>query len=186
MEDQHPVFITSCAAGDDGAITAFNLDTRTGGLKLLNRYTDIENPFFIALSPDRKFLYSTHAPGNFEGDYGYVAAFEIVGASGELRMINEQPANGLTTCYVDVAPSGKAVVFANYSSGSVGSYPVKADGSLGEIASFIQHNGASMVNPSRQESAHAHCSAISPSGKHMYACNLGLDQVLGAYLFIGC
>lgn len=177
MNNQHIIFVTSCAAGDAGAISIFKLDTGTGALAPLNRYTDIENPFFIALSPDRKVLYSTHEPAGSET--GYIAAFEIGGASGELRKINEQPTNGGTACYVDVSPSGKAVVIANYSSGSVGSYPVQADGSLGEMVSFVQHEGGSMVNEDRQEGPHAHCSVISPSGNHMFACNLGTDQILG-------
>jgi len=179
MANQHLIFITSCAAGDDSAITVFNLDTKSGALKQLNRCTDIGSPFFIALSPNRKFLYSTHTPGDFEGETGYVAAFAIRGEGGELHKLNQQPANGLTTCYVDVDPSGKAVVVANYSSGSVGSYSVKSDGSLGKMACFIQHDGASMVDRSRQEAAHAHCAVVSPNGKHMFACDLGIDQVLG-------
>lgn len=179
MSDQHLVFITSCAAGAAGAITAFKLDTATGALELLQRYTDVENPFFIALSPDRKFLYAVHVPGDFEGDSGCIAAFEIVGDAGELRKLNEQSAKGLTTCYVDVDPTGKAVVLANYSSGSIGSYPLQADGSLGEMASFVQHEGASLVNAERQEAAHAHCAVISPSGRRVYACDLGADQIFG-------
>ena len=173
------VFITSNTTGEGGAITAFNLDNATGILNRLHRNTDVGNPFFIALSPDRKTLYSVHIPGDFGSDAGYIAAFEIVGNSGELRKINEQPAKGVTTCYVDVHPTGKAVVFANYSTGSVGSYPVRADGSLGEIRSFFQHQGASRVNPGRQEAAHAHCAVISPNGKHVYACDLGTDKILG-------
>lgn len=179
MNNQHLVFITSCAASDAGAINAFNLDTGTGTLEQINSYTDIENPFFIALSPDRRYLYSTHAPGNIGSDPSYVAAFEIIGKSGELRKINDQPTNGRTACYVDVSPSGKAAVIANYSSGSVASYPIEADGSLGKMASFVQHEGGSMVNAARQEAAHAHCSVISPSGQHMFACDLGMDQIFG-------
>ena len=173
------VFITSCASGEDGAITSFNMDSGTGKLAPVSRYTDIENPFIIALSPDRKRLYATQVPGDFERDPGAIAAFEIVGTSGELRKLNEQTAIGTTTCYVDIDPSGKAVVMANYSSGSVGSYPVQPDGSLGQMATFVQHEGASAVNPERQEGPHAHCSVISPNGQHMYACDLGLDQILG-------
>lgn len=176
---QHLVFVTSCSPGDAGAITAFKLDTATGTLEQSHRYSDVENPFFIALSPDRKHLYSAHVTGNFESDTGSIAAFEIVGDSGELRKLNERSAKGKTTCYVDVDPSGKAAVFANYTSGSIGSYPIEADGSLGEMTSFVEHQGASMVNEARQESAHAHCSVISPSGKHMYACDLGTDQIFG-------
>jgi 6-phosphogluconolactonase len=176
---EHLVFATSCAAGDAATITAFNLNTATATLTELHRNTEVENPFFIALSPDRKCLYSVHVPGSLNSDTGRIAAFEIVGDSGQLRKLNEQSANGITTCYVDVDPTGKAVVFANYTSGSIGSYPVQADGSLGEMVSFVQHQGASLVNANRQEAAHAHCSVISPNGKHMYACDLGMDQILG-------
>ncbi len=179
MAEQQLLFITSCAAGADGAITACRLNTGTGALVPVQRYSDIENPFFLALSPDRKTLYSTHVPGAFESDPGYVAAFEIAGEAGELKKRNEQLANGTTICYVDVDPTGKAVVVANYTSGSVASFSVRADGSLGEMATFVQHEGASRVNVDRQEAAHAHCAAISPSGKTMYACDLGMDQIVG-------
>ena len=176
---EHLVFITSCLAGDAGAITAFKLNTATGALEEVQRNSDVENPFFIALSPDRKFLYSVHVPGDLGSDTGCIAAYEIVGDSGQLRKLNEQSANGITTCYVDVDPTGKAVVFANYTSGSAGSYPVLADGSLGDMVSFVQHQGASLVIAARQEAAHAHSSVISPSGKHVYVCDLGMDQIMG-------
>jgi len=185
MAEECLIFITSCAAGDAGAITACRLNTGTGALQSLQEYTDIENPFFLALSPDRKTLYSTYVPGDFESDPGYVAAFEIVGDSGEIKKRNEQLANGTTTCYVGVDSSGQAAVVANYTSGSVGSYPLQADGALGKMASFVQHEGASMVDPNRQQAAHAHCAVISPSGKSMYACDLGMDQVVGYGLDAG-
>ena len=85
--NQHLVFITSLATGDAGAITAYKLDTTTGALELSQRNTDVENPFFIALSPDRKFLYSVHLPGDFESDPGAIAAFEIVDDAGTCRAV---------------------------------------------------------------------------------------------------
>ena len=178
MSNHHIVFITSCAEGDDGAITTFDMERTTGELTPLSRYSDIENPFFLALSPDRRCLYATYVSGDFESDSGGIVAFEIVG-KGELRKINEQSANGTTTCYVDIDPSGKAVVIANYSSGSIGSYPVESGGRLGPMASFVQHEGAAMVDPERQEGPHAHCAKINPNGLHVYSCDLGLDQIRG-------
>ena len=177
MADKHLVFVTAFATGDDGAIHAFSLDTGSGALEPLHRTGDIDNAFFIALSPDRKYLYATVTSGDFDGAQGHAAAFEIIGDNGELKELNRQPSKGLTTCYVQVDPTGKAVVIANYTSGDVGSYPVQADGSLGEMQSFFQHEGASLVNAARQEKAHAHCAEISPDGNYMYACDLGLDQV---------
>ncbi|NKB70226.1 MAG: beta-propeller fold lactonase family protein [Candidatus Latescibacteria bacterium] len=174
---QYQVFITSNGA-DDGAICAFNLDTATGALELTQRNEGISNPFYIALSPDRKFLYSVLIKGDFENDSGGIAAF-AVGDNGTLEKINERSAQGTTTCYVDIDPTGKAVVFANYSSGSIGSFAVQEDGSLSEMVSFVQNEGASQVNTARQEGPHAHCAVISPSGRHMHACDLGTDQIFG-------
>ena len=55
------VFVSAFAAGDEGAIHAYRLNLKTGKLKLAHRTTDVEHPFFTALSPDGKFLYSIHA-----------------------------------------------------------------------------------------------------------------------------
>lgn len=179
MAQEHLLFITSCRPGKDGAITAFKLDAESGALKTCQRYTDVENPFFLALSSDRKYLYATHVPGDFESDNGYVVAFEITDGEGRLRRINQQSAAGITICYVDIDPTDKAVVAANYTSGSVLSYPVGDGGALGPRVSFYAHEGASLVNPDRQEKAHAHCAAISPNGRQVYVCDLGTDQIMG-------
>ncbi|MAV36883.1 MAG: 6-phosphogluconolactonase [Planctomycetaceae bacterium] len=173
------VFVTAFAAGDEGAICAYQLDPDTGQLELVERSSDVEHPFFIALSPDRKFLYSIHAPGQFGGkDHEQVAAFQIANSRGQLKLLNRQSARGTAACYLDVDHTGKTVVVANYSSGSVASLPVRPDGSLGEAASFIQHRGSS-VNPARQQAPHAHSIIVSPDNRFVFAADLGLDQVLG-------
>lgn len=185
MAQEHLLFVTSCRPGDAGAITAFKFNPQSGALIESRRYTDIENPFFLALSPDRKRLYSTHVQGDFESDDGSIVAFAVEDDQGTLRRLNQQSTEGTTICYVDIDPSARAVVGANYSSGSVVSYPVRPDGSLGERASFFAHEGASMVNAARQERAHAHCAVISPGGGQVYACDLGTDQVMGYALDVG-
>lgn len=183
--NEYLVFATSWVAGEDGAIVALNLNTDTGELSEVGRTTGIENPFYLALSPDRRVLYAAFVPGDFENDSGSIGAFEIVDNSGRLRKLNEKEANGRTTCYVDVDPTGQSVVFANYTSGSIGAFSVQEDGSLGEMKSFIEHQGASMVDAERQEAAHAHCSVVSPGGRHVYVSDLGLDQILGYELDVG-
>ena len=175
---EHLVFASAFAKGTDAGIHAYQLDTKSGSLKQIQRTTEVEHPFFFALSPDQKFLYSIHAPGQFGGKTNeQVAAFEIQGKSGGLKLLNRQSALGTAACYLDVDKTGKTVVVANYSTGSVASFPVRADGSLGEAATFVQHVGSS-VNKSRQEGPHAHCFVISPDNRFAFAADLGLDQVL--------
>lgn len=173
------VFVTSWVGQPEGAIVTYRLNTESGSLTELHRYSGLDNPFYLNASHDKKRLYTAYVPGDFENDNGFVAAFEIASGNGKLTKLNEQPSSGNTTCYVDVDPTGSVVVFANYTSGSIGAYPVQSDGSLGKMSSFVQHHGASRVNESRQEAAHAHCAVISANGRHVYVCDLGMDQIVG-------
>lgn len=174
---EHPlVFISAFAPGERGGIHAYEFSTTDGSLKPLRRTAGAENPFFLALSPDRKYLYSIHAKQFGGKENEQVAAYAIVGRSGELRLLNRQSAEGTAACYLDVDATGKTVVVANYTSGSVAALPVRTDGTLGEPASFVQHKGSS-VNPQRQKEPHAHCIVISPDNKYAFAADLGTDQI---------
>jgi 6-phosphogluconolactonase len=179
------VFISAFAPGEEGAIHAFRLDAKAAQLKLIQKTTDVENPFFLAISPDRKFLYSIHAAGQFGGKSNeQVAAYQVVGDTGRLKLLNRQSTRGTAACYLDVDATGKTVLVANYSTGSVASYPVRENGALGEAATFIHHAGSS-VDKSRQEGPHAHSIIVSPDNRFVYAADLGLDQVLGYRLDSG-
>jgi 6-phosphogluconolactonase len=175
--EERLVFISAFAPGDKGAIHAYQLDLDTGKLKPFHRTTGVENPFYLAVSPNQKYLYSIHAK-NFGGkEHEQVAAYELTGGAGELKLLNRQSALGSAACYLDIDSTGKSVLVANYSTGSVAAFPVKADGSLGGAAAFQQHAGSS-VDPERQKGPHAHCIVVSPDNRFAFAADLGLDQVL--------
>ena len=178
IADELLVFVSAFAPKDEGAIHAFTFDGEAGTLKQIHRTSDVEHPFFLAASPDGRFLYSIHAPGQFGGEQDeQVAAFEIVRRSGKLQPLNRQSTRGTAACYLDVDATGQTVVVANYLTGSVAAFPVNENGSLGESASFVQHVGAS-VNPDRQTEPHAHCFVVSPDNRFVFAADLGIDQVL--------
>lgn len=171
------VFISAFTSGDAGAIHAYRFDSEKGQLKLSQRTTDIENPFFLAISPNRKFLYAIDAKQFGSKDDEFVATYKIEGRDGKLTRLNRQSSRGSASCYLDVDATSKAVVVANYMSGSVASLPIRSDGSLGEIATFVQHTGSS-VNPDRQKEPHAHCIVISPDNRFALAADLGNDKIL--------
>ncbi len=175
------VFISAFASGEKGAIHAFSFDEKSGALTLLHRNTEVENPFFLALSPDEQFLYSIHAKAFGGKEDEEVAAFALDGLSGKLRFLNRQSALGSASCYLDVDASGKTVVVSNYSSGSVASFPVKANGGLGESVSFFQHEGSG-ADPKRQPGPRAHSIVFSPDNRFVLAADLGIDQVLSYQL----
>jgi 6-phosphogluconolactonase len=172
------VFISAFNKGDEGAIHAYQLQAETGELKLVHRTTGAEQPFFTALSPDRKFLYAIHAPGQFGGkDNEQISAYEITGPAGQLKLLNRQSSMGTASCFLEVDKTGKTLLVANYSSGSVAALPIKADGSLGEAATFVPHKAAS-VDATRPTVSHAHCFVVSPDNRFAFAADLGLDEIL--------
>ncbi|MEO6785212.1 MAG: lactonase family protein [Chthoniobacteraceae bacterium] len=175
--DEPLVFISAFASGDKAAIHAFEFDTKSGALKPLHRTTDIRNPFFLAVSPNRHFLYATDAKKFGGNEDEFVAAYAIEGHSGQLRRLNRQSSRGTASCYLDVDATGKTVVVANYSSGSVAALPVQKDGSLGEAASFVQHSGSG-ADPARQKGPNAHSIVISPDNRFALAADLGIDKIL--------
>jgi 6-phosphogluconolactonase len=175
--EERLVFITAFAPGEKGSLSAYQLGLETGKLKLVHRTTKVENPFYLALSPDQKFLYSIHAKQFGGKEAEEVAAYALDGKSGKLKLLNRQSALGSAACYLDVDATGKTVLVANYSTGSVAALPVNADGSLDKAASFVQHAGGS-VDRGRQEGPHAHCFVVSPDNRFAFAADLGLDQVV--------
>lgn len=175
--EERLVFITSFAPGDKGAINAYHLDLDSGKLRLAHRTGGAENPFYLAVSSNQQTLYAIHAKQFGGKEPEQVAAYQLVGRTGELKLLNRQSARGSAACYLDVDATGKSVLVANYSTGSVAALPVKDDGSLGEAASFHQHAGSS-VDPARQTGPHAHSIVVSPDNRFALAADLGLDQVL--------
>lgn len=177
--DEVTVYVSSFAAGEKGGIEALRLSLTDGKLSRLARTGGVENPFFIAISPDQRFLYSVHAVAFGGEDDEEVAAYAIDKESGKLTLLNRQSAKGKATCYLELDATGKTLLLANYASGSVAAMPIREDGSLGEVASFIQHEGGSKVDPKRQDAPYAHSIIVSPDNRHAYAADLGLDAILG-------
>src|SRR5436190_21530648 len=71
------VFISAFASGDKGAIHAFQFDPKTGALQPRERTAGIRNPFFLAISPDKHFLYAIDAEKFGPPDDEFVSAYSI-------------------------------------------------------------------------------------------------------------
>ena len=154
------------------AIYQYRFDPADGALALLGAARDTLNPSFLAVHPTRRYLFAAN-----ELTEGQVSAFAIQARSGALAYLNSQPTRGAAPCYLTCDPSGRWLLAANYSTGSLTVHPIAADGRLGEMAAFIQHEGAG-PDSSRQERPHAHSVRFDPTGRFVLAADLGIDQVL--------
>ena len=159
-------------------IYVYRFDSATGKLTSLGLAADTVNPSFLAVHPNRRFLYAVNEISSYEGQKsGGVSAFAIDRGTGKLTFLNEVASRGADPCYVAVDNTAKYVLVANYTGGSVAVFPVLDDGRLGEASSFVQHTGHG-VNPQRQEGPHAHSINLSPDNRFAIAADLGLDQLL--------
>src|SRR4051794_28503156 len=91
--DEPLVFISAFAPGEKSAIHSFQFDLTTGALKPLHRTTEIKSPFFLAISPDKRFLYATNAE-KFGGGDESVVAFAIEDRTGHLKRLNQESTRG--------------------------------------------------------------------------------------------
>jgi 6-phosphogluconolactonase len=178
-EDKMQFFVGTYAAESDPGIYSCELDLKTKQVTVLNTTFGIENPSFLALSPDQKYLYAvSETSGYGDSESGGVYSFRIDQRDNGLKMINSAPSGGAHPCHVSVHPSGKTLFVANYSGGNIAAIQINADGGLNPEIQTVQHLGSGPVS-SRQEKAHAHSVNIMGRSNLLYACDLGIDKVMG-------
>jgi 6-phosphogluconolactonase len=159
-------------------VYAFRFDSSTGKLAPIGLAAQTTSPSYLAIHPNRRYLYAVNELSNFGGQKsGAVSAFSIDGQTGKLTFINQVSSRGPGPCHISLDHTGKNALIANYDGGSVAAYPLSPDGRLGEASAFVQHHGSS-VNRERQEGPHAHCIFTSPDNRFALAADLGLDEVL--------
>ena len=155
-------------------IYAYRYDAATGNFSSLGVAAESADPSFVAVPPNGKFLYAV----NEAGKNSMVSAFALEPKTGKLTLLNQLPALGEDPCYISFDKTGKYVLVANYSSGSMPVFPILPDGRLGEHTALIQHGGSLGPNKERQDGPHAHWIETSRDNRFALAADLGLDEVL--------
>jgi 6-phosphogluconolactonase len=164
------------ADGSKGIYVA-RLDEATGRLADLEVAAELENPSWVTLSHDRRFLYAVSETGEPDASgrkTGGVAAY-AVDAAGRLTSVNRVPSGGADPCHAAVSRDGRTVAVANYTGGSTSTFRVRDDGGL-VTATVAQHTGHG-PNRERQEGPHAHSVTFSDDDRLLLSCDLGADRV---------
>jgi 6-phosphogluconolactonase len=172
------VYVGTYTGPASKGIYAYRFNAGTGQTTSLGLVAETANPSFLAVDPNRRFLYAVNEISDYQGEKsGGVSAFAIDLKSGKLTFLNEVSSHGAGPCYVSLDKTGKYVMVANYDTGSVAVFPMLPDGKLGEASAVIQHTGHG-PDPKRQEGPHAHEIESSPDNQFALAADLGLDEVL--------
>src|SRR3984893_5837513 len=176
---QYYAFIgTYTAKTDSKGIYSFRFDSSTGRLTAMALAAPAQDPSFLTVASNEKYLYAVNELSEFNGEKsGAVAAYSLDPKSGKLTQLNQVPSGGADPCYVSFDQTGKYLLVANYTGGSVSTFPVSPDGRIGPASAFVQHTGSG-PNKERQEGPHAHFIASSADNRFVFVVDLGLDEVV--------
>lgn len=126
-------------------------------------------------SPGRIFSHTYDASTGAIAQTGKTSAQRTAGTS--------SGGDGPVSCLIGHGPSKGLLFVANYNSGSAAVLSINdADGTLSEpkqVFQFTRPAGQPKVGPvaDRQDHSYAHQVSISPSGRWVYVCDLGADQI---------
>jgi 6-phosphogluconolactonase (cycloisomerase 2 family) len=157
------------ARGD--GIHVYRVDPATGAWTHVQHVGDLVNPSYLALSRDQHMLYSVH------GDSDFATAFALDPKTGEAKVVNRASTGGKNGVRQAIDPSGKFMIVANYSSGSVAVLPIAPDGSLKDQHQLVALPGEPGPHKVEQQSSHPHDIVFDPSGRFVLVPDKGLDRV---------
>jgi 6-phosphogluconolactonase len=178
MAQRHPeknlknlIIGTYTNSGKSLGIYVYSFNSRTGDFNFRSVTKGVENPSYLCLSDNQKFLYAVNEVTN-----GYVSSFSFNPDKGELSFLNKVNSMGADPCYISIEKKSKSVFVGNYSGGNLSAFTVLPNGALSEAVQTIQHSGNS-INTQRQEKAHVHSTVISPDEQVLFVADLGTDKL---------
>lgn len=174
-------FVTYCGAYSDArhqGIHVVETDAVTGAMRPLSVVEGIRNPTYLALNRLRTRLYCVQAlaVAGRDGATGAVAVYAAQGGALECLGVRAT-GTGSVPCHVALDPSERALLFAEYAGAVAGVFALRDDGSFEEGPPVTVRHVGRGPDPERQQSAHAHCAMVTPDGRWLCVCDLGLDRV---------
>lgn len=157
-------------------IHIYRLNLETGALTAAGEMPHIDNPSFLAITRDQRYLYAVSEVWLWQE--GMVTAYAINAATGALAYINKQATRGSITAYIALDRADQYALVANYWDGeTVAVLPLRADGGVLPATDSVRHEGHGS-NPERQEKPHGHCIITDPTNTWAYVVDLGIDQIV--------
>lgn len=173
LADIKTAYVGTYTGAESQGIYAISFDDESGEIKLLGLAAETANPSFLAVHKNGKYVYAVNESGD-----GGLSAFRRNEADFRLEPINQKPSGGGAPCHLVVDETGKNLLVANYSGGSVSVTRINLkDGSLTEQSAFVQHKGSG-VDKKRQTAPHAHSINLVPGNKWAVVADLGMDQLI--------
>lgn len=157
--------------GKSKGIYSYNIDMKSAVFTPISVVEGVNNPSFLTITPDKKFVYSVSE----NGDASAATAFSFDSQTGMLAKINSANTKSGGPC--NILATNKHVITANYGGGSISIFGRKENGELTDILQLIQHEGKSINNKS-QTQPHVHQVLLTPDKKFIVVNDLGTDKII--------
>lgn len=166
-QEKYVAYVGTYTHENSVGIHIYDVNVEEGTLKE-RKVVPINNPSDVVVSKNRRFLYSIADEG--------VESFKIL-PDGDLEPINKQWIGGMRGCYVEVDDENSYLFVGGHHDGRVSMMHLEADGSIGEIADGIFHQGMGRSVAQRGYIPAVDCVKLTPDQKFLCAVDNGLDQV---------
>ncbi len=164
-----PLLVGTYTNGESEGIYQLQFNQETGDISNAILVSKVENPSFLAYSPDKEYLYAVSETNTYNGtNSGYVSAYKVL-KSGQLQILNKVSSQGAHPCHIAIDPAGKKVAVSNYTGGTVALFNILSNGGLSHASQVFDHNHEDVVS-------HAHSSQFFDD--RLYVADLGTNAVV--------
>ncbi|HET8523970.1 MAG TPA: beta-propeller fold lactonase family protein, partial [Thermomicrobiales bacterium] len=165
-------YTTSGGSGRGEGISVYDVDPASGRWSAGRLAAATDNPSFLTVDPSGHHLYCVHG-----GKFDQISAFAIDRSTGDLTPLNSQPSGGQNPVHLDIEPTGRLMVVANYTEGTVAGLPIAPDGSLEPPTGVFSHRDMVSSEASEPVVSQPHHSPFDPAGRFAVVPDKGLDRL---------
>src|SRR5258706_1419207 len=162
-------YTTKQRNGRGEGISVYRIDAGTGSWTQMQLVKTADNPSWLTLDRNQRFLYAAH------GDGEAVTALRVDEATGQLGLLGTQHARGKNGVRLGVDASNRFVVCANYASGTVAVLPINPDGSLVAGTDLAALPGKPGPHRTQQPYSQPHDVVFDPRDSFIVVPDKGLD-----------
>ncbi|MBD5527502.1 MAG: lactonase family protein [Lachnospiraceae bacterium] len=165
-KEKYVAYVSTYTMGDSHGIRVYDVDVENGRFTEKDK-VEITNSSYVAISHNRKYLYSIT-------DFG-VEAYNIL-KDGSLELLNFVSINGMRGCYLSTDYTDQYLFVAGYHDGKLTVLRLEEDGSIGAITDEIFHKGMSSQS-GRNSRPHVNCARMTHDNKYLLVADQGMDHV---------
>lgn len=165
------VIVGTYTKNESKGIYKLKINTETGALLHKTLLVESNNPSYLAISKDQKYVYAVQ-----ENEKGEIVGYKWNEDNTKLIEISRLSTKGMHPCYISLNEDNSLLSIGNYSSGDIAVYNVQKEGVLNDAIQTRKHIGKGTLLPN-QSSPHAHCTKFY-NNNFLYAVDLGIDKVI--------